>query len=304
MRKEPSGGKHGPCTTHVPHPYTTNGWLCVNGEPGRADAMLAFADDLSSIAARHHEAEALRPTADGTAARWHEPIRIDPDGRPVMPAGVCTMKNAHNGPRAFCGGTIHLHTMGGPAIRSKCAGHTCRAIVGPAVVETPAPIVKARKTSTRHIHRTADGGAVFVGMSCAECGHAPIAQHDGVSIGQESRILSTPFALPDPIAAADALDIYDERVNIEAARAILADPVKPGPMLDQLSRTILSPARSLVEPTRPEPIPVARPALVVVRDGRPCCPRCGQTFRRNGTGAAWHAVNRPDCRAEFQRASA
>jgi hypothetical protein len=85
MRKEPSGGKHGPCVTHIPHPYTSNGWLCVDDEPGRAESMIALADTLASIAARHHAVELDRPASDGTTARWHEPIRIDPDGPSCRP---------------------------------------------------------------------------------------------------------------------------------------------------------------------------------------------------------------------------
>jgi hypothetical protein len=232
-----------------------------------------------------------------------------------MPAGICSMKNDHNGPRAFCGGTIHLHTMGGPAVRSTCAGHTCGP-KSPAMVETPAPVVRARKVGPRHVHETAAGGAVFAGDTCATCRLTIPRQDPAYSAGvQESRILSAPFALPDPMEPADALDIYDERANIDAAWTILEAPAEHSPVVVELARTILAPARSLVEPTRPEPIParrpavvepipVPRPALVVVRDGRPSCPRCGQTFRKNGTGATWHAINRPDCTAERRSAVA
>jgi hypothetical protein len=308
-RKEPSGGKHGPCMTHVQHPYTTNGWLCVNDEPGRAETMVDLADELTAIVARHHEAEAQRPAADGTYARWHAPVDYMPDGRPVMPGGVCTMQNAHNGPRAFCGGTIHMHTMGGPAVRSQCAGHTCGPKVAP-VVETPAPIVKARKVGPRHVHATAEGGAVFAGDTCATCGTTIPRQDPAYAAGvQGSRILSAPFALPDPIAPADALDIYDERANVDAARTILETPAEHSTVVVELARTILAPARSMVEPSRPEPIPAARPPLAVVPDARatddrPRCARCGQTFRKSGIGAEWHRINRPDCRAESRRATA
>jgi hypothetical protein len=41
----------------------------------------------------------------------------------------------------------------------------------------------------------------------------------------------------------------------------------------------------------PTPEPTAPSA------GRPTCPRCGQTFRKSGTGYAWHLANRPDCAA-------
>ena len=306
-RKEPSGGKHGPCTTHVPHPYTSNGWLCVDDEPGRAEAMVELADHLASIAARHHETELERRAipADGTHARWHEPIGIDPaSGLPIVPGGVCGMKNGRNGPRAYCGGTIHLHTMGGPAVRSTCAGHTCGPKVAP-VVETPAPVVRARKVGPRHVHATAEGGAVFAGDTCATCGTTIPRQDPAYAAGvQESRVLSSaPFALPDPIVPADALAGF-ARDMIDTGRAlgILAGPLETATRDNGGAGTYCThriiPAGSLVEP-----IPARRAALVVVRDGRPYCARCGQTFRKNGTGTEWHRVNRPDCRAE-QRASA
>ena len=132
----------------------------------------------------------------------------------------------------------------------------------------------------------------------------------GVSVGQESRILSAPFALPDPIAPADALDIYDERANVDTARTILEAPAEYSPVVVELARTILAPARTLVEPTRPEPFrpagrfedPPSRPDRGRAMAG-PVARAAGRPSRRNGTGAEWHAVNRPDCRAE-QRASA
>lgn len=38
----------------------------------------------------------------------------------------------------------------------------------------------------------------------------------------------------------------------------------------------------------------AVPAASVVQ-GRPGCPRCGQSFRKSGVGYRWHIENRPQC---------
>ncbi len=45
-----------------------------------------------------------------------------------------------------------------------------------------------------------------------------------------------------------------------------------------------------------EPEPEAPAPSAPAADGRPTCPRCGQTFRKSGAGLAWHLANRPDCK--------
>jgi hypothetical protein len=108
----PTGARHAPCATHVPHAYPSNGWLCIDDEPGRADAMRAFADHLVAAAAEHHtlelERSAARP-ADGSHARWDVPIRVE-DGHPVVEP-VCRSS------KGYCDSSypVHLHRMGGPA---------------------------------------------------------------------------------------------------------------------------------------------------------------------------------------------
>lgn len=68
----PTGAKHASCMTHVRHPFTSNGWLCVSDWPGRADEMLAFADELMDVAARHHAEEVARPMPEITEAALAE----------------------------------------------------------------------------------------------------------------------------------------------------------------------------------------------------------------------------------------
>jgi hypothetical protein len=77
--KAPTGARHAPCTTHVEHAYPSNGWLCIDDEPGRADAMRAFADHLVDVAARHRVAELDRPgTIVTDAARKVRPVNPSP----------------------------------------------------------------------------------------------------------------------------------------------------------------------------------------------------------------------------------
>jgi hypothetical protein len=517
-RKEPTGGKHGSCMTHVPHTYTSNGWLCVDDEPGRAESMVTFADQLAGVRALHLEAEALRPVvvmsvkarkaaerihrlAPGESSQpfEHQPttrasclvyhrcdymprddsanadrrtsiraMYLDSSGR--CPACAFTYPNRPTETREAIGtwGTpayisatswplvgpylaeleagerptlpaeafiprtdwtpivpvAHVKVAASPAvkvpkvapikatalqklaadlittgrangiltapdsagIRRRAAGPLKTATadnagagtycareygIGPSGAPDPAPFgqscaytigsgpgarhctgtadhagahdwpetvkartVKARKTSARHIHRTADGGAVFVGLVCAECGHAPLAQHDGVSIGQESRILSSGISYTGPAdgptVSADA-GTFDrvartmgDSIADRAASFVLEHPMHDlEAVAGSISRAdaILEAPRvkSLAEPTRTagEPIPSAyqvrpepiRPTLAIVpdaraQDDRPRCARCGQTFRNSGTGAEWHRVNRLDCAAEYRRATA
>jgi hypothetical protein len=53
----------------------------------------------------------------------------------------------------------------------------------------------------------------------------------------------------------------------------------------------------------PAPMPVLAALPPVLADGRPTCERCGQVFRKHGTGYAWHVANRPDCAASVARPS-
>ena len=114
--KAPSGPRHARCELHIPHPYPSNGWLCMD-DPSRADAMRAFGDHLMEIVARHHAAELERQVAssDGTAV----PITFSD-------RGACPSASS---------------------IRSRCVGHQCRALE--LIVPQPVrgPRVKVRKPS-------------------------------------------------------------------------------------------------------------------------------------------------------------
>lgn len=59
-------------------------------------------------------------------------------------------------------------------------------------------------------------------------------------------------------------------------------------------------------PTAPEPAPEPPSGAPAPERGAsaPTCERCGQTFRRGGSGAEWHRVNRPDCAASRRASSA
>ena len=109
--KTPSGSRHARCELHVPHPYPSSGWLCMD-DPSRADAMRAFADLIAEVAARHHAAETER-------------------------AGVPT------------DGALVPHSFSYPRLdtSSQCVGHQCRALE--LIVPQPVrgPRVKVRKPS-------------------------------------------------------------------------------------------------------------------------------------------------------------
>ena len=113
--KAPSGPRHARCELHVPHPYPSSGWLCMD-DPSRADAMRAFADLIAEVAARHHAAETER-------------------------AGVPT------------DGALVPHSFSYPRLdtSSQCVGHQCRAlemIVPPEpAAQQPIKARKARKPS-------------------------------------------------------------------------------------------------------------------------------------------------------------
>lgn len=64
--KPPSGPKHANvgCVDHVRHPYTTDGWLCVDAATTAADAV-AFADHLAAQVASKDAEWAARPAPDG-----------------------------------------------------------------------------------------------------------------------------------------------------------------------------------------------------------------------------------------------
>ena len=116
--KAPSGPRHARCELHIPHPYPSSGWLCMD-DPSRAEDMRAFGDHLMEIVARHHAAELERQAAssDGTAV----PITFSD-------RGACPSASS---------------------IRSRCVGHQCRALE--LIVPQPVrgPRVKARKPSPR-----------------------------------------------------------------------------------------------------------------------------------------------------------
>ena len=118
--KAPSGPRHARCELHIPHPYPSNGWLCMD-DPSRAEDMRTFGDHLIEIVARHHAAELERQAAssDGTAV----PITFSD-------RGACPSASS---------------------IRSRCVGHQCRAlemIVPPEpAAQQPIKARKARKPS-------------------------------------------------------------------------------------------------------------------------------------------------------------
>ena len=116
--KAPSGPRHARCELHIPHPYPSNGWLCMD-DPSRADAMRAFADFVADVASRHHAAE---------LEKWAMPT----DGSAV--------------PKSFA--YPRLDTS------SRCVGHQCRALE---LIVPPQPskaAVKAHKTPPiRAVHR-------------------------------------------------------------------------------------------------------------------------------------------------------
>ncbi len=45
----------------------------------------------------------------------------------------------------------------------------------------------------------------------------------------------------------------------------------------------------------PEPAAIVAPVVASAPVARPTCHRCGQLFRKSGSGLAWHLANRPDC---------
>jgi len=263
----PRGKRHTDCLDHIRHDYARSGWICLtSAEPDRADAMRAFVDHLSEVAARHHAAELARPSADGShrrlsadAERW---ITDNPDfmgeyGHVLAP-GIRGRVASWIAP------------MGGTARASQCNGHTC----------APRPSIYAEPVKPARVKRArlAQLAPAPVRAELQELAADLIEQGRALGILEPER---SPFALPDPIVQADALA-----------------PADDGPAVVDLAYTAetedgLEPV-SITEPARPEPAPV-RLSIVPPADGRPSCARCGQTFRASGVGLAWHVKNRPDC---------
>jgi hypothetical protein len=123
---------------------------------------------------------------------------------------------------------------------------------------------------------------------------------------------------PDPIATCNACDVrpmvapehpgYPAGLCADCyAEATAPEPVRDwrGPSVESV-KTVLAaampePAPVLAPEPMPEPVSIA-PVLASVPDmrgtrERPTCGKCGQTFRANGAGLAWHVANRPDCAA-------
>jgi hypothetical protein len=95
-----------------------------------------------------------------------------------------------------------------------------------------------------------------------------------------------PVVVDDPAATVAEMDAYAADAA-ELRAEMLADAVTVGD--DDPGARPVAP----VDDTAPVATLTAVPAPAA--DGRPTCPRCGQTFRKSGAGLAWHVANRPDC---------
>lgn len=73
MRKPPRGAKHSRCAVHVPHPYPTSGYLCMDS-PDLVPDMVSFADHLAYVAQQHHLAETARQALPTKA--WRQAWRV------------------------------------------------------------------------------------------------------------------------------------------------------------------------------------------------------------------------------------
>lgn len=130
---------------------------------------------------------------------------------------------------------------------------------------------------------------------CAEC-------------ERDARAQTEPEPDPEPIAEPEPTAYTDPELVREVRRGpadVAVDMLAgPGWVLAR-SEAI---AAGLIPAPEPEPASIApepaAPVLTVVQpDGRPTCERCGQVFRKHGTGAEWHRVNRPDCASTAARPS-
>lgn len=130
---------------------------------------------------------------------------------------------------------------------------------------------------------------------CNACDVRPMVgpEHPGYAAGLCAECFAeanapepAPFALPDPVAPADAL--VPEPEPYQWIRPDIGTPQERAEVEEQYRAEQIA-ARA------PAPVLAAVPAPEPRT--RPTCERCGQTFRLSGNGYAWHVANRPDCAA-------
>lgn len=206
-RKAPTGVKHDPCYTHVPHTYPKSGWLCITTrEETRAAEMVAFADHLAEVAARHRAAELERPAPDGSFV-----------GESLCRKRGCTVyMNADN--------TAHRHPAGDeswiygtPGDRAAIAALSARldARQGRPAADTyaaavarvtPDPVRPVKVARRRNVTRRQSGAIL------AAYGAGPVQVNiNGVTVAETRRIdIAEPVApepVPDALALCNACDI-------------------------------------------------------------------------------------------------
>lgn len=305
-RKAPTGARHASCLSHVPHGYASTGWLCVTtntvnaawplsaalledgktAKPGRPDRdmqpvdraadMVAFADHLAAVAARHRvTSTTARPIVQAGADGAHAYVRRETvDGEPV--AGPSLAECDWRRP------VLSSQLPIGPAERVACEHVTAADI----------PCVLPRWHWTDHV--AADGTRTsYAGIVTADTRRWPSAHYDGtVTVRRTAADADTLARMSAELSAR-----LGKAPAFVAGASYSAAPV-PVPAPVRKVRARKAPAPVQPAPVDPVAEPAPAPTLSAVPapvDGRPTCPRCGQTFRKSGAGLAWHLTNRPDC---------
>lgn len=329
-RKAPSGKRHIPCYSHIPHGYPSSGWLCITTkDPDRPAAMVAFADHLAAVAAVHRTAE---------IARWSVPS--DPTTAMVATTDARTGEPGPFHPViAHTDGAVHLPL----ASRANYAS-AAQLAVAPVKARKASPAVRASRR--RELAAIAESLAPIdiVDRSGTDC-TGPAAPDtvaiivDGTTVAEYRHVNIAPDPAPAPeptdwhCADCDAdypLPVVSHAVfhpptaeQAEAQRvAWLAGDINaygrwasepaPEPARDTIDaiddvENVAAALEVLAEPTAylpavvelaasiAEPVPVLAAVAAPGPTERPTCPRCGQMFRKSGAGLAWHVANRPDC---------
>lgn len=294
-RKVPSGAKHAPCFDHVPHPYTSTGWLCVGTrEPDRAADMVAFADHLAAVMVERRAARVAELAIPATGRVEGTSEHTCTDGK--------TRYNATVGGSGCDFASVHAHGFAGTgrviqsaeerdAIARLSAELNARKgrpeVVAPVIPATE-PVKVARKART--VKRPSPMAAAIDALAArtAERG-VPLVQPEPEPV---------PVA-PEPVAIIEPSQCWTYLHTLGGTRRCVRRPDHHDGAHEYSS--VLVPVMSpIVAPApAPEPIVAPEPVLAAVAPvqtaERPTCERCGQTFRKSGNGAEWHRLNRPDC---------
>lgn len=112
--------------------------------------------------------------------------------------------------------------------------------------------------------------------------------------------LAAAIGAPEPESALDDA----AAVDLAEPHPLAPEPA-PEPVQPPTDRPSAAPAPEPADtaPIQPPEPPSGAPAPERGASA-PTCERCGQTFRRGGSGAEWHRVNRPDCAASRRASSA